>query len=64
VKEFASALGAAITVPLQTMDERLTTVQATRLLRAANVRARDQRSRVDGTAAAVMLQAYLDARGP
>ena len=43
------------------VGERLTTVEAERSLREAGVRARDRRAVVDRTAAAVILQAWLDA---
>ncbi len=41
-------------------DERLTTVIAERALIGAGVRRKERRQRVDGVAAAVMLQSYLD----
>jgi len=60
VQEFAGVLKDAIAVPLQTLDERLTTVQAQKFLIQGNVR-RDQRKvKVDKTAAAILLQSYLD----
>lgn len=43
-------------------DERLTTREAQRALRAGGKRARDQRDHIDAAAAAVMLQSWLDAR--
>lgn len=44
-------------------DERFTTVIAQRELRAAGLSAKQQRRVVDETAAAVMLQSYLERRG-
>ncbi|MGH9023072.1 MAG: Holliday junction resolvase RuvX [Acidimicrobiia bacterium] len=44
---------------VDTWDERFTTVIAERSLAEAGVRGRRRRSRVDGVAAAVMLQSYL-----
>lgn len=44
------------------MDERLTTVEAEERLRAGGRSARARRDRRDQAAAAVILQAYLDAR--
>jgi putative pre-16S rRNA nuclease len=44
------------------VDERLTTVIAERVLIEGGVRRRDRRGSVDGVAAAVMLQSFLDAR--
>ena len=47
-------------IPVETFDERLTTVTATRSLRDAGRKGRDQRTRIDQSAAAVLLQAWLD----
>lgn len=60
---FAEALRAVLTVPVELQDERLTTVEAERTLREAGVTGRDRREVVDRTAAAVILQAWLDAHG-
>ena len=49
-------------IAVETFDERLTTVSAARALRAAGRDARAQRSRIDQSAAAVLLQAWLDGR--
>ncbi|HEX5267003.1 MAG TPA: Holliday junction resolvase RuvX, partial [Acidimicrobiales bacterium] len=65
VEELRSALG----VPVHTQDERFTTVTATRALREADGRragrgtrrARAPKGAVDEAAAAVLLQAWLDA---
>jgi putative Holliday junction resolvase len=62
VQAFASALGEATQIPVQLVDERLTTVQAARQLREAGRDARAQRGRIDSEAAAVLLQGWLDAR--
>lgn len=56
------ALRAALAVPVDTVDERFTTVTAAAGLRAAGRSARRQRSVIDQTAAAVALQAWLDRR--
>lgn len=56
----AADLSAAVGVPVETFDERLTTVTAQRQLRAGGVRGRSQRAVIDQAAAAVMLQAWLD----
>lgn len=58
---FAEALRAILPVPVAMQDERLSTVEAERSLREAGVRGRDRRAVVDRTAAAVILQAWLDA---
>ena len=49
-------------LPVETYDERLTTVTADRLLRQGGRKGRARRSVVDKTAAAVLLQAWLDGR--
>jgi putative Holliday junction resolvase len=48
-------------VPVETFDERLTTVTADRALAEAGRRGPARRRRVDQAAAAVMLQGWLDA---
>jgi putative holliday junction resolvase len=58
---FAQALRAVIEVPVELQDERLSTVEAERELREAGVKGRDRRNVVDRTAAAVILQSWLDA---
>jgi putative Holliday junction resolvase len=63
VQEFVAALRDAIAVPVKTWDERLTSAQANRFLIEGNVR-RDQRKlKVDKTAAAILLQSFLDSLG-
>lgn len=48
-------------LPVELWDERLSTVEAERSLIAQGVRRRRRRERVDAVAAAVVLQAWLDA---
>ena len=59
---FGDALRAALTVPIDFQDERLSTVEADRRLREAGVDGRGRRRAVDAAAAQVLLQAWLDAR--
>lgn len=59
----AATLAGVVGVPVETFDERLTTVSADRALRAGGARSRSrrpQRGGIDKAAAAVMLQAWLD----
>jgi putative Holliday junction resolvase len=63
VQEFMAALRGAITIPIKAWDERLTSVQANRLLIQGNVRREDRKQKVDKMAAAILLQSYLDAGG-
>jgi putative Holliday junction resolvase len=53
-------MGAPVRVPVETYDERLTTVTAERLMTDAGLDTRNQRKVVDKIAAAIMLQAWLD----
>jgi putative Holliday junction resolvase len=59
-EKFARALHDLLGIPVVLQDERLTTVEADRHLAAAGVRGRDRREVIDRSAAALILQAYLD----
>ena len=61
-RRYAVALQRLLEVPVHLWDERLTTVDAHRNLRASGVRGRDQRGVVDQAAAVLILQAALEAR--
>jgi putative pre-16S rRNA nuclease len=63
VEEFVAALRKAVTVPIKTWDERLTSAQANRFLIQANVRRDKRKEKVDKMAAAILLQSYLDSLG-
>jgi putative holliday junction resolvase len=58
----AEALATVVGVPVETHDERLTTVTAERALVEAGVRGPARRQVVDKVAAAVILQSWLDSR--
>jgi putative Holliday junction resolvase len=60
VHEFITELKEAVAVPIKTWDERLTSVQANRYLIEADVRRSKRKEKVDKTAAAILLQSYLD----
>jgi putative Holliday junction resolvase len=60
VQEFVAVLKDAVTIPIKTLDERLTTVQAQKFLIQGNVRRDKRKEKVDKTAAAILLQSYLD----
>lgn len=62
VQEFVAVLKDAVVIPVQTWDERLTSAQANRFLIQANVRRKERKSKVDKTAAAILLQSFLDSR--
>lgn len=58
----AARIGEATGRPVETYDERFTTVTADQQLAATNVRGRDRRKVIDMVAATVLLQAWLDRR--
>ena len=60
VQEFVAVLKETIGVPIKTWDERLTSAQANRFLIQAEVRRDKRKEKVDKTAAAILLQSYLD----
>ncbi len=60
VQGFVATLQHAVAVPIQTWDERLTSVQANRLLIQGRVRRDKRKEKVDKMAAAILLQSYLD----
>ncbi len=58
---YAAALRERVGVPVTLVDERLTTVTATRTLAERGVRGKAQRAVVDQAAAVAILQSALDA---
>ena len=58
--EFANKLRAQVPCPVETWDERLTTVAAERALRGAGKKSRKTRNIIDQVAAQMILQGYLD----
>lgn len=61
-RHYAMALQRLVEVPVRLWDERLTTVDAHRVLRSSGVAGREQRGVVDQAAAVLILQGALDAR--
>ena len=61
VQRKAERLAAQLGVPCRLWDERLTTVQAERILLEGDVKRRRRRQVIDRMAAALILQSYLDA---
>ncbi len=60
VQAFAALLRAATDTEVVLYDERLSSVEADHHLHAAGLRGKHARGRRDATAAAIILQAYLD----
>ena len=61
-RAFARDLEEASGIGVQLWDERLSSVEAERVMAAQGVRARDRRGSVDKVAAAIVLQSFLDSR--
>jgi putative pre-16S rRNA nuclease len=60
VREFADKLSARIGLPVRFWDERLTSVQAGRVLRESGISIRKRALAVDRMAAVLLLESYLD----
>jgi putative Holliday junction resolvase len=61
-RRFGSWAAAALGLPLDFWDERLTSYLAQELMRDAGLSRKKQKSRLDKVAAQLMLQSYLDSR--
>ncbi|MGA7932999.1 MAG: Holliday junction resolvase RuvX [Kovacikia sp.] len=62
VQRFATAMSGALQLPLEYIDERLTSVQAKQLLHAENLSPSRNKELVDRKAASLILQQWLDER--
>jgi putative Holliday junction resolvase len=62
VQAFAAVLKDATPLPIKLVDERLSTVQASRQLQEAGKNTRKQRGQIDSEAACVLLQGFLDSQ--
>jgi len=60
--EFVDILAGAVTIPVKTWDERLTTVQADRAMMEAGMNGFKRRRLADKVASGLILQGYLDSR--
>jgi putative Holliday junction resolvase len=60
VREFVALLEGSILTPMTLWDERLTSAQANRFLVQSGMRREKRKEKVDQTAAAILLQSYLD----
>lgn len=58
--EFKDIIESRLLIPVVLMDERLTSVISNNVLIDANVSRRKRKKKVDGVAAVVILQSYLD----
>ena len=61
-RDFAERLTAATGVPVEYWDERLTSVQAERVLRESGISIQKRARAVDQLAAVILLESFLDSR--
>jgi putative Holliday junction resolvase len=62
-RQMAETIRSRANVPVKLWDERLTTVAAERMFRESGVKTPRARRHIDGAAAVLILQGYLDHRG-
>jgi putative holliday junction resolvase len=62
-REFAGALERYTGIPVKLWDERLTTVEASRVLRQSGISIAKRAAAVDRLSAVILLQSYLDSGG-
>jgi putative Holliday junction resolvase len=63
-RQFGERLKAATGLPVEFWDERLTTVEAQRVLRQSGISIEKRAKAVDRLAAVILLESYLDSRKP
>ena len=58
--DYAASLAKRTDLPIRRVDERLSSVQAERMIRESGGRPSEDKGKIDAVAAAVILQSYLD----
>ena len=62
VQKYAQRLSQTLELPIEYVDERLTSIQAEEMLKAANISTSQNKGLIDRKAAALILQQWLDQR--
>ena len=62
IQRYAQRLSQTLELPVEYVDERLTSVQAEEMLKAANISPSQNKDLIDRKAAALILQQWLDER--
>ncbi|MEG4586810.1 Holliday junction resolvase RuvX [Microcoleus sp. MOSTC5] len=62
VQKYATRIAAALELPLEYVDERLTSVEAEELMKAQGISLSQNKGSIDRKAAALILQQWLDER--
>ena len=60
VRNFISQIQESLRTPIETQDERLTTVQASKQLSQIGLNQKELRKKIDSSSASLILQQYLD----
>ena len=60
VQEFVEALRSVVALPIHTFDERLTSVEAERIMVELGLKPEQRKARIDEVAASLILQDFLD----
>lgn len=63
VRKFVVSLEEKVRIPIELVDERLSTVEAQSRLHAAGRTEKSSRTLIDSASAAILLQSWLDGRG-
>ncbi|NDH86603.1 Holliday junction resolvase RuvX [bacterium] len=64
VRDFITLIQPLFTTPIQTIDERLTTAQATKELSGFGFSHKELRKKIDSSSACLILQQFLDRQQP
>ncbi len=64
VREFGAAIEERLGIPVTYWDERLTSVEAGRVLRSSGISIEKRAAAVDRLSAVILLQSYLDSLAP
>jgi putative Holliday junction resolvase len=64
VLAFVEELRGAVALPIHTQDERLTSVEAERIMSEMGLKPEQRKARIDEVAASIILQDFLDATRP
>lgn len=62
IRKAAATIGAAVDLPVEFTDERLSSREAKRILREEGLNEKQMRGKIDMVAASLFLQAWLDER--
>jgi len=60
VRDFISKIQVSVSIPIETQDERLTTMQAAKQLSQIGLNQKELRKKIDSSSASLILQQYLD----